>query len=392
MSTQTDDLARPQAKQATSGPTVLLFVTFLALTNYAALLSVVPMWASHGGAGSVAVGGTTGVMMAATVATQMGMPWLFRILHLRQMMVIGAVLLGGPTPLYLLSSDITLIMVITVVRGIGFALVVVAGATLAADLAGSGKLSSSVSLYGVAAGLPHLGALAGGVWAVQTWGFGVVFWISGIACLASAALACALPNGRRGVFRMGSMTDVWRIAVPITLFLLTAAAFGAATTFLPLSGPSAGAAALALLMTSIALVVARLSAGYLGDRYGVGRLLGVWVLVCAIGLALMAWALPDNPALLVIGAFLLGAGFGGCQNDSLVSTVQQLGRERSGTASTIWNIAFDGGVGIGAVALGWVIGSLGYASGFFWMAVGITAITLLMIAWRQNSTSGAGRG
>lgn len=57
---------------------VLLVVTFVAFVNYAALLSVVPLWASTGGAASAAVGSTTGLMMAATVATQVAMPWLFR--------------------------------------------------------------------------------------------------------------------------------------------------------------------------------------------------------------------------------------------------------------------------------------------------------------------------
>lgn len=150
---------------------VLLVVTFLAFVNYAALLSVVPLWASEGGAASVVVGATTGVMMAATVGTQLAMPWLFALFRLRTMMVFGAVLLGAPTPLYALSTEVVPIMAITVVRGIGFAFVVVAGATLVADLAPEGRLSTAASYYGAAAALPNLAALAGGVWTAQTWGF-----------------------------------------------------------------------------------------------------------------------------------------------------------------------------------------------------------------------------
>ncbi|RDI53350.1 MFS transporter [Nocardia mexicana] len=361
-----------------SGFAVLLAVTFLAFVNYAALLSVVPLWSATGGAASVAVGSTTGVMMAATVATQLAVPWLFRVVSLRTMIIIGAVLLGAPTPLYVLSADLAPIAVITVVRGIGFGLVVTAGATLVADLAAVGKLSSAASLYGAAAALPNLAALAGGVWIARTWGFSVVFWGAAAACLAGALLASLLPRGHRGAFRLGSMTDMRSIAVPIALFLMTAGSFGAATTFLPVALPEDGAASWALLAASVALVAARLGAGVIGDRFGAGRLLAGSVLCCAAGLALIAAALAGTHGLLIVGATLLGAGFGACQNDSFVLTIQLLGTGRSGTASTIWNIAYDGGLGLGAVALGWVIGAAGYAGAFLCAAAGIGVLAAFL--------------
>lgn len=92
---------------------------------------------------------------------------------------------------------------------------------------------------------------------------------------------------------------------------------------------------------------------------------------------MIAWALDGPVWLLILGAALLGGGFGACQNDSLVATIQRLGAGRSGTASTIWNIGFDGGVGLGAVVLGWVIAGLGYAGAFFALAIGIATVTVL---------------
>lgn len=357
---------------------ILLAVTFLAFVNYAATLSVVPLWAATGGAGSTAVGATTGVMMAATVASQLTMPWMFRILSLRLMMILGAVLLGAPTPLYLLASDIAPIMMITIVRGIGFALVVIAGATLVADLAAEGALARSASSYGAAAALPNVGALAGGVWIAQSWGFTVVFVSAGVACLLSAIAAFALPTGHHGTFQRASMADVRRIAVPISLFLMTAASFGAATTFVPVAVPLPIVSSIALLAASVALVLARLGAGIIGDRYGTGTLLPVSVLSCAVGLVLIALALPDQSVLLILGATLLGCGFGACQNDSFVVTIQRFGNGQSGTASTIWNIAYDGGLGLGAVVLGGVIANAGYAQALIAMAVTISVVALAL--------------
>ncbi|MGW5385599.1 MFS transporter [Nocardia sp. NPDC003963] len=382
----------PAAGRATGSGAfaVLLAVTFLAFVDYAALLSVVPLWSAVGGANGVAVGATTGAMMAATVATQLAAPWLFRMLTLRTMIASGAVLLGAPTPLYLLSADIGPVLVITVVRGIGLALVVIGGATLVADLSTARELPTRASLFGVAAALPNLGALAGGVWVARTWGFPLVFGASTLACLTGAALAVVLPRGHRATFRFATTADAGAIAAPIALFALTAGSFGAVTTFLPVAVPDAGAASWALLAASIALVAARLGAGMVGNRLGAGRLLLVSVLCCAAGLALTAVALATGHQVVLLGgAALLGAGFGACQNDSFVLTVQRLGPAHSGTASTLWNIAYDGGLGLGATALGWWVGTAGYFGAFLGMgvAIGVISVTVAVIGRRRGRGS-----
>lgn len=258
---------------------MLLVVTFLAFVNYAALLPVVPLWTAHGGSASAVVGGTTGVMMGATVLTQCAAPVLFKYLGLRQMTMIGAGLLGGPTPLYTVSDGAAWILGITAVRGLGFDLVVISGATLVVVLARGGRLASSAALYGVAAALPNIGALAGGVWAADTWGFHTVFWTTGLVGTAAAFLATWLPARTRGNFTMIGLSEIGPVAAPASIFLLTAAGFGAMTTFLPVAGPTAVEASWALLSASLALVAGRLAAGMLGDRIGGGRMLIITVLV-----------------------------------------------------------------------------------------------------------------
>jgi MFS family permease len=367
--------AGPGARGA-GGLPVLLLGTFLVFTNYAALLSVVPMWASRGGAASLAVGGTTGVMMAATVATQLAMRWLFRLLSLRAMVVLGAVLMGVPALFVPLSAQIAPILLLTVVRGIGFGLAVTAGATLVTEVAPPERLSISASYFGAAAALPNLGALAGGVWLAETLGFSVVFLSAGLAALAGAVVSLWLPGRSRGRFQVAAAADVRGIAAPVVVFLMTAGSFGAVTAFLPLSGPDAGLAATTLLAASAALVAARLAAGVVGDRCGPGRVLLAAAIATALGCVFLAVALHGPAWLLLVGGVLLGAGFGACQNDSFVVTVQRLGRARSGTASTIWNIAYDGGLGTGAFALGALIAHLGYAGAFLAAAAAVFAVAV----------------
>lgn len=355
----------------------LLVSTFLAFTNYAALLPVVPMWASRGGASDIAIGGATGVMMAATVATQLAMPWLFRRLSLRSMMVLGSVLLALPTPVYALTADVMPIMLITVVRGIGFAFVVVAGAALVPDLARPGRLATSASAYGVAAALPNLGALAGGLWAAERWGYPLLFAAVAATGLAGALVARTLPGAPRGMAPRGQSREIRRVAAPLAVLLLVASAFGAMTTFLPHSGPDAGLTGRALLVASAALIAARLAAGVVGDRCGAGRLVIVAAAAAVLGCLLIAWSAEGSARILLLGAALVGAGFGACQNDTLVLVMERLGATRGGTASTWWNIVYDGGLGLGAVCFGMVVGELGHAGGFLTIALGVALVAVV---------------
>lgn len=349
----------------------LVGATFFALINYAALLPVLPMWAVEQGADTFAVGTITSGMMAATVAAQFLMPWLMRLVSLRSLLIIGAGLLGAPTPLYLLSDDFTWLMLVTLIRGLGFGLVVVAGGVLVTELATPGRLSSAASLYGFATAAPTVVGLAGGVWSAEHLGFSTVFWIVTATSLAGCACALRLPGAVRGRFALPPLRSVRAVLVPLALLVLTGSAFGAVTTFLPLSGPEPFAAATALLLASIALVLGRVAAGPVADRIGSGRIQFGAALSVAVGLACVAWSLEDRLPLLLLGSVLLGGGFGACQNDTFVATVDRLRDRGAGTASTLWNIGYDGGLGLGAFALGIAVGAIGTPAAMLTLAAAI---------------------
>ena len=62
------------------------------------------------------------------------------------------------------------------------------------------------------------------------------------------------------------------------------------------------------------------------------------------------------------------------QNESLVMAFQAAGPRQLGSASAIWNIGYDAGTGIGALALGFVATTAGYAWVF---AVSAVVVALL---------------
>jgi MFS family permease len=84
---------------------LLLVSSTLATCGYSLLLSVVPLWLAHGGSGAFGAGVSTAVFMLATVATQLGVPWLLRRSGHRALLGASLGLLGLPAPLLGLSGE-----------------------------------------------------------------------------------------------------------------------------------------------------------------------------------------------------------------------------------------------------------------------------------------------
>ncbi|GAA4728191.1 MFS transporter [Isoptericola chiayiensis] len=384
---------------------LLLWATASAFAGFAPLLSVVPLWAASGGAASGAVGATTGVMMGATVAVQLAMPRLLRVLTLRRASVIGGLLLGVPTFAYLLSTGIGWVLVVSAVRGIGFGMFVVAGSALVAELVPPERRGRGLGAYGVAIGVPQALLLPVGVWAAEHVGFGVVFSVAGAASVLGALVTLAIHEsgrtatspdpdgsdmgmpGAAGADDGTGLAAVGPAAGPVryrtlagsgVLLLVASCAFGGATSFVPLAFP-ATTASLVLLAISLTMTVGRWWAGVRADSEGVGPLLPLGIGACTVGtlgIALAAGTLTGALAVVVAmtAGLLYGVGFGALQNDTLVLMFREAGPQGHGTASAAWNIAYDGGTGAGSLGVGVVAQGVGLSG-----ALGASALPLVAV-------------
>jgi MFS family permease len=106
--------------------------------------------------------------------------------------------------------------------------------------------------------------------------------------------------------------------------------------------------------------------------------------VAAVGFGLFACALgvhlhgAGSALILVLGSALCGFGLGVVQNVTLMVMFDRVGSTGYGLASTVWNVGFDAGTGLGAVVIGAVLSSSG-AAGAFTLA-GLFALAVLPVA------------
>ncbi len=368
-----------------------LLSSFGALTSFYLLLSVTPMYAVSAGAGSAGAGLVTGSLMLTTVLAEFASPRLLGRFGYRAVFAAGALLLGGPAPALLAPHSMVTILAVSIARGIGFGLAtVVIGALVAASVPAE-RRGEGIGLAGVVACVPAIVALPSGVWLVQNAGYAVVIAITAISALAPLAAvpwladpaasgeAETVPAGLLGSLRSGGMLR------PGLVFAATTVSAGVVASFLPLAaGVSAGVATVGLFAQALTATASRWWAGRHGDRHGHAGLLIPGLLIAAAGMASLIWV--SAPVAVIAGMCLFGIGFGIAQNATFALMIDRAPAGGYGTASALWNLAYDAGYGTGPIVFGVFVAHSGYPAAF-----GLTGLLILVALLPAVRDRAAGR-
>lgn len=388
------DARRQQARAALHGRQfrLLLICALTGLTGYTALLPVVPLWATRSGGGPIAAGSTTAVFMAATVLTQLGVPVMLRYVSHRALLSGGCVLLGLPSFGYIAAQNMPALLGVSAVRGAGFGLLVVLSGAMVAELLPESARGRGTAWYGATSGLSTVLFLPSGTWAAEQWGFAVVFLVAGLLPLLAAVVGWGigpLPTAEQdprtnvgdgvapgrdagagadddtgtevrggagaGSDRAGqwSIRSVRPLLIPAIAMLAGAVNSAIVLTFVA-DAFAPWLASVALLLFGIAVTSGRLVAGMLRDRAGEPRMLlpgHGCVLLGAALLAAAAGGIAVVPGVL-LGSAAVAFGFGSVQNDAMVSMFGRVRSSEYAVASTVWNISYDGGTGLGSIGIG----------------------------------------
>ena len=346
------DRPAPRARLISGRLALALMSSFGALTSFYLLLSVTPMYAVSAGAGSAEAGVVTGSLMLATVAAEFASARLMRRYGYRAVFAAGALLLGGPALALLGPHSVVAIVAVSIARGLGFGLnTVVIGALVATALPPE-RRGEGIGLAG-SAGRPE------------------------------ADPGAAQPAGLLASLRSGSQLR------PSLVFAATTVSAGVVAAFLPLAaGVSGGTAALGLFVQAVASTAGRWWAGRYGDRHGHAGLLIPGLLTAAAGMSVLIWVAA--PAALITGMCLFGIGFGISQNATFALMIDRAPVSGYGTASALWNLAYDAGYGAGPAVFGVFVVYTGYPAAF--VLTGTLMVAALVPAVRDRAASAASAG
>jgi predicted MFS family arabinose efflux permease len=370
------------------GMQALIGVTVLGFASYCLTLASLPVYAVTGGAAESTAGVVTAVFLVVTIAVQLTVPALTARFGVGPVLAAGLVAMGLPSPLYVLGDSVEWISALSAVRGAGFAVLTVLGATLAAQVAPPERRGESIGLYGLAIAVPNLIAVPAGVALVLD---GHIAWVSWLA--ASPILGAFLvprlvrstgpqPGPGPAGTRRAAMAAA--LAPSLVLFVVPLAG-GGLVTFLPIERPDGVVATAALLLFGLTGAVTRWRAGMLADRMGSRRLMPLALVVAAVGMVLTAVGLWTGAAWVLVGAAVFGAGFGATQNLTLLAAFARAGAAGTTTASAMWNIAFDAGMAVGALALGLLAAGIGLEETYVVVAALLAAAVPLASAAARSA-------
>ena len=365
----------PASRRLMSPALVLVFIASVGGdVSFYLLLTVVPQFASTLGADGVGAGLATAALMFSSVVAELAAPAIIARVGYRVAFGGGLFLLGAPALALAVLPSVAAVIAVSLLRGLGFGLTVVAGGALAATLVPAERRGEGLGLYGLVVGVPAIVALPMGVWLVGQVGFAPVFVGGAVSSLVVVLAALGLPSqatdaiGSAGVAEVLRRPAIGRIAL---VFAGTAAAAGVVVTFVPVATEGAqDLATAALLVQAMAATVARWVAGRHGDRFGSARLLGPGLITAAIGVASLL--LVGSPAAVLLGMALFGIGFGISQNATLVVMYGRVAPSDFGAVSAVWSVAYDGALGVGAAIFGVLASQVGYPTAFV-----VTSVTML---------------
>jgi len=386
-------LAAPRERLVSASLAWVFLSSFATLISFDLMLSVTPLYAAAAGAGSAGAGLVTGELMLGTVAAELVASMAMRRFRYRTLLVAGAALMGIPALALLGGAPLPVVAAVSAVRGFGFGLCSVVMATLTAMLLPPQRRGEGLGVYGVVDSLPTVVALPGGVWLADRYGFTAVVFLTAAAALVPVAAFRWLPGtadpgtteepADAGLFAGLRQAGEMRLAL---IFGATTVAGGVIVSFLPLAaGVPAGTVALGLLVQALTATIGRWWAGRWGDRHGPAGLLVPGLAIAAAGMIALIWL--RSPAAVLAGMALFGTGFGIIQNATLTLMMDRVPAAGLGTASAVWNLAYDAGYGAGPAVFGLFAGRTGYPAAF--ALTGLLMLAALPAAWRERAAAGS---
>ena len=374
----------------------VIFIVSNVFGSWALTFPVTPLLVSAVGGSGFAAGGTTGVFMTATIAAQLATPTLLRRYDFRPVVVSGCLLLGLPCiALVQWSHDITALMVISAVRGLGFGLVTVACSALPPHLSTSDRLGRAVAAQGMANAASQTVFLLIGMQLFRAGGVVAVSVVATAMAVTAALAALGLPRAMYGAIGAHSDSESTRgvLKRPIALASLAvvgiAAAYGGLSALVPLVDyPQSTHAGVILATVGGTVVAGRFVAGHYSHRILDRRSTAQIGVVAAIaGTMCFSVAVTSANAAFPValaGAMAFGFGLGWIQNVTLMRTLVSVPPHRVGFASAAWNISMDAGIGLGATMTGAVADHSGFGIAHLSSAVIIALTVALPLAARQN--------
>jgi len=372
----------------TRGLLLLCTAAFFQMFSFQMLLPVMPLYLLDIGGSEGQVGLILGVTAGTALLFRPLTGWVADRHGRKPLLLAGNIDFALSMALYPFARAVAPLLGVRSLQGAGLSAVSTAGSTMVADLAPPLRRAEAMGVYGVAVNVSSaIGPLLGATIAIQA-GFNAVFAVSGAIAIVGVVLTSRLREPSRPAAPEGGtpFTLISRDALfPASIALCLFPPIGVVLSYVAVFADAEGLGnpGLFFLPYSLTLVVVRVLAGRLADRYG--RIPVLLPAILAFIAALLVIASANHVLVLLLGALLLGLGFGIAHPTILAMAVDRAQPGRQGASMSTLIGAFDIGIGGGSALAGLCV-TLAGLRGAFALAVitPLIAALVLAVALRRN--------
>ena len=283
--------------------------------------------------------------------------------------------------LYPLILTFSLLLVLRFFHGFSWGVTTTAGMTVVVDVIPPQKRGRGIGYFGISFTLAMAIAPVLALLILETWGYFQMFYIAALFSFCGLLMVMFV---RYPVIqpRKEKARITWKrfiepkgvpISIPMALFGVT---YGGVVSFITLYDKELGLAQAGAFFLILAggVFISRLFAGQIFDRYGPTSLMIGGFLVNISGLLFLGLLLNVTGFLIAAGLIGMGAGILMPTLQTMVNNVVTVHRRGAANATLI--TAFDLGIGLGSLGLGYLSEWIGF-DGMYLVCMSITVLAVI---------------
>ncbi|NLM52442.1 MAG: MFS transporter [Firmicutes bacterium] len=341
--------------------TLLFFTNIIMWSGFSLLISTMPSYILHIGAPKTLIGLVVGVYPMAALFSRPIAGYLYDTIGRKTVFLVSTAVYTFSTFGYPFANTVLFLVVLRIVQGLFFGITTTGAGTIIADIVPPQRRGEGVGYAGLGNTLAMAIGPAVGIWIMNTYGFLVLFYTSGIMMTLSFLMALLIeyPNIPRQKKRISLHNIIEKQVLPVTIItIIIGSISGTIMAYIVIFSEEIGIAenlsGIHFILNAVGVAISRLFAGKIMDEKGPKTILVAGLVIFGLGLLLLAFSqeiLLYSAASLIIG---LGTGI---VNPTLQTMVINMVTEKRRAAATATQMtAVDTGISWGSIILGWIGG------------------------------------